>query len=127
MLQKLAIFVIGAIVGGVAVGWYCLTLESDWAERELFIQPGAEVSKSVMVLGRLHAGDKETAIELLEQSLDGGLVGLSIYSSNEFPLAKHHLIQGALHQAREYRSRYPRTNDNPVVEAAISKALDNKY
>jgi hypothetical protein len=125
MLQRLGIFLVGAVLGGAAVGWYFIQMDipGHWDEREAFIQPAADVSGSITMLERLHVDDTETAIEMLEHSLDGGLVGLSVYESNEVPAAEHHLIQGAMRQATEYRSRHPRTNDNPEVEAAIAKAL----
>ena len=112
-------------VGGVAVWWCVFWLQGEWAEREAFVHPSAEVSRSVTMLERLHAGETESAMDTLEMSLDSGLIGLSLYKTNEFPSAQNNLIQVTLQRAKDYRSRHPRTNDSPEVAAAIAKALDN--
>jgi hypothetical protein len=123
MKKTLIAFVLGVLVGGAAIWWYLFWLQGEWAEREVFIQPTAAVSESVMALELLQAGKMGAAIEQLEISLDGGLVGLSVYRPDEFSSAQHELIRATLTRAKEYRSSHPRTNGNPEVATAIAKAL----
>lgn len=124
MFKQILVFALGAIGGGLLVWWCLSSVLGHWAQREAFVQPAAEVVNSISVLNRLHEGDVSAAVEALEHNLDGDLIGLSLYSSNEVPAAEHGLIESSLRQAREYRTQHPRTNDVQEVQDAIAKALE---
>lgn len=111
-----------ALVVG-AVGGFCLPALyiAKFYEGKSMGMYAYEVHASVVLLRELRDDKTGAAIEQLERTLDRDIPGLRTKES--FRPSFNEVISGALSEAVEYRSRFPRTTDDPDRDAQVRRAL----
>jgi hypothetical protein len=88
---------------------------SELAGAFLVSEQTDKVKTDVGILRRLRSGNTNL-IELLEDDLD-----TSIETLTHFQLGQHQLK--ALQAAKQYREKFPRTTDDPKMDAKVARAL----
>jgi hypothetical protein len=119
LLLALAALIIGAVAGGWGVSKFWGRLTADLSASSM----AAEASTTVRILERLRDGNTTGPVELLEIKLDGALIGLGAIIP-EIPESRRdpNYIR-AVGIARDYRSKFPRTNDSPDVSDGVARAF----
>ncbi len=74
-------------------------------------------------LNRLRTNHVADAIELVENELDGALIGFGTYVDHDPHWHPDSTQRNILRMAREYRARYPRRSLHPEIDRAVSKTL----
>lgn len=116
VITAAVVFVVGAIVGGGAVGW---------AYSEFLLQPAGisaastEAATNLAALRFIREGKTENAVALLETVLDGNLICLDMFPEDR--LSKQTFA--ILGRAAAYRKTYPYTSSDPSVNQHISEML----
>ena len=82
----------------------------------------AEAGNTVITLKCLRAGNTTGAIELLESDLDGSLMVLGSLIPNA-PGSHRPLYLKAIQLSRDYRARFPNTNNPPEITDAVQRAF----
>ncbi len=120
---NLATLVIGALAYG-ACGCACrhdaaLQLATQAAYADAFLR----VAEPFETLGDLREGNTNNAIEVLENRLDGGIIGLSSALPEQSDPKKRAAYVRLLKRVRDYRAAHPWKSDSPEVQEAVAKAL----
>jgi len=117
----IGLLLIGVIIGGALFGYgsfyYWLGLYSsyiaDWR--------AIDIKDKVALLTRLRTGETDQAIEYLERALDSELI---LYSDGLIKAdRKSKRIKESVKAARDYRTKFPRSKNDPAVNEAMSEAL----
>lgn len=82
-----------------------------------------DVEMKIEILKHIRTGNLDKATEMLEILLDGDLIGLSRSSDNSDDTNES--IRKAANLARDYRASYPRHTNQPGVDSAVEKAINN--
>ena len=89
-------------------------------------EQGAQMAQTIRVLGTLHAGRTNDAIRLLEDALDGNIIGLATYlrASDETKTFKPTPAPlRALKWAGQYRLKFPYRSGNPATDDQVKSGL----
>ena len=78
---------------------------------------------SLIQLQQLRSGKIDSAIQHLEVSLDGDLIGLWGFYKDTSPEERDPHVLKLLNKIRDYRRQYPRTTDNADFDKTISQVL----
>jgi len=124
MKTKVAITV--SVVAALAIGFLAgkFQASSSWAElytRDTYQRYAGDVGNSATLLTWLRTGHEADAVNSLEMSLDGALLGLDHVPRKQWTPS----IRAALIQARAYRVKYPWDKTPPQIEPSIQRALDS--
>jgi hypothetical protein len=106
ILRRLFPFLAGALVGVIAGVW----IKSRFPQRDLHLEALAGTARTCRLLKSLREGRSEPVVDGLESELDSHLLLLAL-EMKEKPISgwdSNHLK--ILVSARDYRSRFPRTN-----------------
>jgi uncharacterized protein YneF (UPF0154 family) len=125
MSKKLAIilivvaFLVGAIGGGWSIGYFYNRLTTR-------LVCNTETARAVMdmaALNRIRSNNVTNAIKLLETELDGSMITLGLYLK-DIPKSQLDADQlKALRRIKDYRDKFPHTNEYPELNRIISNAL----
>lgn len=99
----------------MAIGFFADSAMSERAQ---------EAGSKIAVLKRFRAGEEDKAIDILEHGLDNELIGLE--KREDFASSTNNSVQKALAEAREYRTAFPRTAADPVMDGLLKKALNSQ-
>ena len=120
LILAVAALVIGGVIGGWGVFRFGVRFTSDLATSTM----AAQATTTVRTLDCLRAGNTNGAIKLLESDLDGALIGLGA-SIPDIPPSRHDpLYLKAVQLARDYRAKFPRTDNPPEVTEAITRTFN---
>ena len=115
------IFLIGAIVGGMAgasVSYYFLFSFFNYGS---IMQDVVGIKQHVCALQKIRGGNIDGATEVLEVALDGELIRFS--ADLKGPGQPREPVHNALKAAKAYRTKYPRATAYPEIDKAVAKAL----
>ena len=115
------IFLIGAIVGGVAGASISSYFLFSFFNNGSIMHDLVGIKQHVAALQKIRGGNIDGATELLESALDGKLIRFSVDLKG--PGQPHEPIDNALKAAKAYRTQYPRTTKYPEIDEAVAKAL----
>ena len=116
------IFLIGAIVGGIAgasVSYYFLFSFFNYGS---IMQDVVGIKQHVCALQKIRGGNIDGATEVLEVALDGELIRFSVDLKG--PGQPDEAIDNTLKAAKAYRTKYPRVTDHPEIDEAVAKTLE---
>jgi hypothetical protein len=117
---RVAVLATATFLAGLAIGGYgVMSFMSEMLVSFGATSSVAGVSTHVAVLQSLRAGNARGAVDLLETFLDGELMSVGAYRADSLPQSAPITVR----RAAEYRAKYPRTTQNPEVDAAVSKGL----
>lgn len=118
-------FVVGAIVG-LGIGAY----GASYVTASRFINfslshDASGVQRFVAILKHLRAGATDQAVELLESRLDDILIVMMEPSNLRYRIKPYRISQvnKAFHQAKEYRSAYPRKSKRTHVDEMVANVF----
>ncbi len=116
-----AIFLIGAIVGGVIAGYGTSYYLSRFMLYGSNLSETVSINSRVFTLNKLRDGKADEAINHLEMMLDGNLIYFSggIHGSP----TEQKDIRKALRNAKDYRLKYPRSTKYLDVDKSVASAL----
>ena len=77
------------------------------------------IATSTLALESLRSGDKEKVAALLESTLDGHVLALTLFPGCE----SRNDVKNVLSKALAYRNVHPRSSGSPGVDAAVTKVL----
>lgn len=131
MIFVVSAFAIGAIIAGGSVGYILIhrqTAQQTFLDYEFQCQP--EMSSALVCLHalrqlRLEQSSSSNTIEYLETRLDNSVAGIGKYVEY-LPLADREsfpAVTNVLRAAKEYRARFPHTNQDLVIQAGIENAF----
>lgn len=120
-LVALAAFLGGGVVGGAAGGYVAIHFTSRFFSDGWMLGNGVDTQAQVSILKNLRDGETQKAIEFLETTLDGKVIGLQI--SEENAERTNQAVAKAIQKAREYRAQHPRHTQYPEVDESVSKVL----
>ncbi len=115
------IFLIGAIVGGIAGASISSYFLFSFFNSGSIMQDVVGIKQHVAALQMIRGGDIDDATETLEMALDSTLTRFSVDLKG--PGQPDELINNALKTAKAYRAQYPRTTKYPEIDKAVAKAL----
>jgi hypothetical protein len=117
-LLAAAAFVVGVAIAGYGASWiFGQTLFAASASGAI-----ADATVTLSVLERLRAGESAGAVDVLEASLDGAIVGIGA-TIDAKPAAPHQKEWAVLERARRYRAKHPHNSEPPEIAAAVARAL----
>lgn len=115
ILVAIATFIAGVVGGGYLTMHFMANMMDSYS----ISNESAGVGTHVLALKLVREGNNAQAIELLENLLDGDLIGLAARDPSTLPES----ALRSLRQASEYRTKYSRVSKNAEVEAAVQRAL----
>ena len=116
-----AVFVVGLLVGGGAVGWFYSEL---LLMRPLALEAAVGVMDKVTVLESLRAGDSPNAFTRLEDMLNLDLLKLGHVPESSIAIDTR--VARMIGRAADYRTKYPYKTGVPGVDSPVSEVL-SKY
>ena len=117
VLIATATFVVGAIVGGVAVAWF---YSSVLMEPGLRSAATAGASVKLAVLTSIRAGETEKATNLLESLLDVDILTLGVLREET---KRDETVERAVGRAAEYRKSHPYRSGQAEVDQRVERVL----
>lgn len=119
--MKSALFRIGLpLLGGVVVGFLagCI-LMAKYSTKVLEISQASDIAQTVSTLYRLREQPVGNGTDLLENRVDIDLIVLS-ESPGAFEIPE---VKGAILLSKEYRTKYPYTNENAQIRSTVASLL----
>jgi hypothetical protein len=129
-LPWIAVFVLGVGVGGLLC-WLLLVQPSEQLiKKSLVLKPAGDARVTMILLEKLHEGDTQRVINLLQTLLEGNIVSLGDSSGAVDSSVKNDLdpesaayIEETLKRAAVYFGKYPRTAQTDPAFAWSERAL----
>ena len=115
------IFLIGAVVGGIAGASISSYFLFSFFNSGSIMQDLVVIKQDVAALQKIREGYIDSATESLESALDSKLIRFSIDLKGSKQMRQP--INSALSSAKAYRTKYPRTTKYPEIDEAVAKAL----
>ncbi len=119
LLFALAALIIGGVAGGWGVSKFWGRFTGDLSASSM----AAEASTTVRILERLRDSNTTGAVESLEIKLDGALIGLGAFIPEIPESRRDPMYIRAVEIARDYRDKFPRTNDSPEISDGVARAF----
>lgn len=117
-------FLVGGVVGLAIGGYIGIHLVVSYFGNRWLHEQVDDVQSRIVILKHLRAAEKDQAVELLEALLDDDLIALEPDEYiNDQTISE---INGAIREAKEYRSVHPRTSDRPHVDTMISNVFSQE-
>jgi len=114
---------VGSLAGGVTGGYVASRFTARFFENGWMLGNAVEVQTKVAALQRLRNGETGEATDLLETLLDGDI--LPLRTSEVYAGRTNLAVTRAIQQAKDYRSKYPRSTGNEDLETAVDRVLRN--
>lgn len=112
---------------GCAISYYLLdNFSIKFLEDASLQKTAVEVQYNVYVLQRIKRGDIDGGLELIENNLDGNIIGLMRVNRNEYSDLTNDAVEKAISLAGNYRNEYERKTDNPEIDKAVFDILSKK-
>jgi hypothetical protein len=112
-------FVLGVLMGGFGV-WI---LSTRFANGFMMNAKSADTITTVRTLEQLRRGNTTGTLELLELELDGSLIELGAWMETASPNRWDPSELKTIQNARDYRTKFPRTNGPPEVVEGVARTF----
>jgi hypothetical protein len=124
MNKKLAITLIVAafIVGTIGGGWSVAYVLNHITMRLFYATDADDAVTDVALLNRVRSNNVTDVVDVLETRLDGSVAKLGFYFK-DIPESERAEVLKTLHRVKEYRDKFPHTNDVPEINQAVSNAF----
>ena len=110
-------FFVGGLVGFVAGGYISFELTTTRFGNEWLNEQANDISSRITILKNVREGRHEEAVEVMERQLEDDLI--SIEPDHRIKELTLSAINGAIQNAKDYRTQYPRTPSRPSIEKMV--------
>jgi hypothetical protein len=117
-------FLVGGVVG-LAIGGYAgMHMMFSYFGNNWLHEQADDIQSRIVILQHLRGGKQAQAVELLESQLDDDVI--SIEPDQYINARTIADINGAIREAKAYRSTHPRTSNRPHVDAMVSNVFSQE-
>ncbi len=111
-------FFVGGLVGFVAGGYISFELTTTRFGNKWLDEQANDISSRITILKNVREGRHEEAVEVMERQLEDDLI--SIEPDHRIKEGTLSAINGAIQNAKDYRTQYPRTPSRPSIEKMVA-------